>query len=508
MTEEDWKLVTDRSLKKRIQNRVAQRTYRNRMKQRVEELEKEVNDYRRRAQEQQTAAGDRQDGNGNHGVDQSARSINSSNDDKSQDKSSSSGSSCRSSYAIDMDDVRAGGARLGGPQTRLPQSEPVLQPQFLAQAAHSRAPFPPQLSSALGQPYTSTLPGFTSPPLTQPYSPTPEWPWPNASNSVYRDSLSQQPLTGTLPLVHKLPPSLFRDETVKGNITAEFESQAGFPALGARGQVRSEQQGAGSDASYHISPNTTYIVQPGDMEQSHLPPADRDIDLTASADRSEASSTDAASPSSSASMVSGGPLGDLHDKLLAQVLENNSSNEQQLRIRCLEDRFEFIRLCVASAGFSSFDAMVSQYYTADFSHESIVSREQRSSRHSQLPLLLTKLRKNVKTWTQWEAHGYQYEIIKSAESIIRAERNDFVATQTIYANALSELERLQSGATDGADNGSLSRAFRTLTKMFQDTVRTYPILTIWKKTTKTDEQANASFADAKALGLDRVARGL
>ena len=160
-------------------------------------------------------------------------------------------------------------------------------------------------------------------------------------------------------------------------------------------------------------------------------------------------------------------------KSLAHVLENylltSSNNKQKLLSRCLEERFEFVQLCLSTAGFSSIDAMVSQYYTADFSHESIVSSEQRNSRHSQLPLLLARLRRDVKTWTQWEAHGYQYEVIKSAESIIRVERADFnAAVQQSYINTLSKLGRTHPDA----DKVSLASAFRPLTRMFQENVST------------------------------------
>jgi hypothetical protein len=151
------------------------------------------------------------------------------------------------------------------------------------------------------------------------------------------------------------------------------------------------------------------------------------------------------------------------------MLARASSDRQKLASATLEERFEFVQQCLATAGFSSIDATVSQYYTADFNHESVVSAEQRSSRHSQLPLLLEKLRRDVKAWTQWESHGYQHEVIKSAGSIIRAERADFDAqVQQSYINALLMPETTHA---EGARLGtSLVSTFRPLTRLFQDHV--------------------------------------
>ena len=258
----------------------------------------------------------------------------------------------------------------------------------------------------------------------------------------------------------------------------DIELPSGFASVGTGRHGRSERE-TGTDESYHISPDATYIVQPGAQEHSHIPTPDGTLDLrTASADRSsDSSSIGATSPSSSTNMIEGTSRGDLRGEASANPLEASSGSDPHLRDRCIEDRFEYIRQCTANAGFGSFDAIAGQYYTADFSHESIISREQRRSRHSELPLLLSKLRNNVETWTQWEAHGYQYEIIKSAESIVRAEREDLIGSQAIFHAILSKIEKLSPDAADSADSASMSRAFRPLAKRFQDTVSSAMVLT-------------------------------
>src|SRR5262249_3806615 len=158
----------------------------NRMKQRMEDLKKEVNEYRYQAQEQQNTIQDNQDGIrsrtesgiGNNRPDKRARSsvsvstslssrrsgpVNSNcNNARSQGESSSLGSS----RALDVD--MGGGPRLLGnavshetePSTAmLSPIEAITQPQGPEQPTHSLPGIPPQLSFA-------SSPKFASPPPT------------------------------------------------------------------------------------------------------------------------------------------------------------------------------------------------------------------------------------------------------------------------------------------------------------------------------------------------------
>ncbi|KAM0255242.1 hypothetical protein ACHAQJ_005950 [Trichoderma viride] len=486
MTNEDWSVVTDRSQKKRIQNRVAQRTYRNRIKERMEELQKEVNEYRRRAQEQQQIAGDHQGGSvGGSGGDTINVSVNnskttfstectmdpgadisslpsvssntsppssinpanlssslsSSNSIKSKggpediDKDKS-GDRNSSSYTMEIDtnEESAAMTRSGPPEpptanVELQQTDAVVQPQRLTQPQQQRTQIPQQMSF-------TAFSGLGSPTLPHTYNLGADWPWTNAPNNLYRDPMSQQAL-------------------------------AGFPSLR---QVRGDHD-SNSDASYTIPDVTAFMVQPTDSKKPHVQTTDQETDIRTTADRSSDESSDPGSLSSSESSIMGSALNEGQDKNLTKMLESYGSSEQQLKDRCLEERFEFMRVCAYAAGFHSVDEMARQYYTADFCHESVISREQRDSRHSQLPQLFSKLRRSVKTWTQWEAHRYQYEIIKSAQSVIRAERSECSTTQPIYTEVLNELEKalVAVPAHNLGENDSLSKAFRRLSKVFQDT---------------------------------------
>ncbi|KAJ6441495.1 D-amino-acid oxidase [Purpureocillium lavendulum] len=335
MTKEDWTLVTDRSQKKRIQNRVAQRTYRNRIKQRVEELEKEVNEYRRREQEAEghkdgeaggggniatqsaagegrTSTGRDRDNSDNHSNATSTRtsrnqSTGKHDDDKSNDKSGSSDGS----YVLDMEMTDRDSRPNGDMGAMLQHGNPVMQPQCLTQSTHPRSQMPPQVAFA-------PFPGFASPPISQPYSLSPDWAWSSVANNMYRDTMNHQGL-------------------------------------------------------------------------------------------------------------------------------------------------------------------------AEFDHDSNISREQRNSRHSELPILLSKLRENATSWSQWEAHGYQYEIIKSAETIARAERVECISSRAACADVLAEVDKLPAN-TSGLDSASLSKAFRPLTKLFQDKVPKLWALT--ESLVGSDESAN------------------
>lgn len=431
----DGKHETDRIQRKRIQNREAQQKYRIRMKERMSALEEQVKELKSQARtqprgQQSTPGGSNSSsGNGNdngvHGTGINPNPGSMINNESDSHGQTGSGPSREVAVTATSTTVQT-------PSKLLPPNE---QPHHcLEPPLQQHTQYPPQRTFA-------TLSSFASTPLPQPRLLTPEWSWERVPNSAYEGSIDQHQATG-------------------------------FPVIGTSSsdcrQVRSEQQGSGSHGI--ISPGDMYMVSDQDSHQL-FPEPDVDILTTTFADRPSSGPPD--SPDGdAASSISDMPSSYSHErKSLAEVLENylltSSSNEQKLPSRCLEERFEFVQLFLSSAGFSSIDAMVSQYYTADFSHESIVSSEQRSSRHSQLPLLLARLRRDVTTWTQWEAHGYQYEIIKSAESIIRAERADFnAAAQKSYINALSNLGRTHSDAV----KVSLGNAFRPLTKIFQENV--------------------------------------
>ncbi|KAM0306069.1 hypothetical protein ACHAO8_010896 [Botrytis cinerea] len=85
------------------------------------------------------------------------------------------------------------------------------------------------------------------------------------------------------------------------------------------------------------------------------------------------------------------------------------------------ERLNFLLECSRIVGFTDFDSVISSYYTADFSDDSVVASVQRLSRRRGLPKVLVALRENAVNWTQWEAQGYLDETFKSAEDLLVAE---------------------------------------------------------------------------------------
>lgn len=98
------------------------------------------------------------------------------------------------------------------------------------------------------------------------------------------------------------------------------------------------------------------------------------------------------------------------------------------RWAAVEERFQYVIECARRVGFSSFDAMATQYYTQDFNMQAPISMDQRVSRNRQLPSMLVGLRRGSATWSAWERHGFHVETLKTAEEICAAECQKFSLT--------------------------------------------------------------------------------
>jgi hypothetical protein len=212
----------------------------------MEELQREVNEYRRRAQEQQQPSGEPQDGgvsgsggetinvsvnNGkttfpaectmDPGADISSlpsvssntpppssinpanlsSSLSSSNSIKSKDSpedidKEKSGDGNSSSYTMEIDTnedtaalTRNGPSEQPTANIGLQQTDAVVQPQRITQPQHQRT----QISQPLS---FTTFSGLASPTFPHPYNLGTDWPWANGPNNLYRDPMSQQALAG------------------------------------------------------------------------------------------------------------------------------------------------------------------------------------------------------------------------------------------------------------------------------------------------------------------------
>ncbi|KAI0454916.1 hypothetical protein F5B21DRAFT_224027 [Xylaria acuta] len=91
----------------------------------------------------------------------------------------------------------------------------------------------------------------------------------------------------------------------------------------------------------------------------------------------------------------------------------------------LEEQFEYVLSCAQRAGFDSFDTMALHYYTRNFNPVSTIALEQHLSRDRRLPELLAELRKQSTNWSEWQRRGYQGETLKAAEEICTMEYDEF-----------------------------------------------------------------------------------
>ncbi|KXH41041.1 hypothetical protein CNYM01_04556 [Colletotrichum nymphaeae SA-01] len=79
------------------------------------------------------------------------------------------------------------------------------------------------------------------------------------------------------------------------------------------------------------------------------------------------------------------------------------------------ERLSCLRHCAKLLGFSSLDAVLSLYYTADLSESPALSNEQSTSRERRLPTLLSEIREHFNTWNRWEQSGFIDEMLRGAE---------------------------------------------------------------------------------------------
>ncbi|OJJ30101.1 hypothetical protein ASPWEDRAFT_164005 [Aspergillus wentii DTO 134E9] len=87
----------------------------------------------------------------------------------------------------------------------------------------------------------------------------------------------------------------------------------------------------------------------------------------------------------------------------------------------ISHHYQYVIDHVKRAGFESFDALVSGYYTLSFTRNSTADRAQKASRAKRLRSVLESLHKHSKEWTKWEARGFQEQTVQAAEGIYVAE---------------------------------------------------------------------------------------
>ena len=121
----------------------------------------------------------------------------------------------------------------------------------------------------------------------------------------------------------------------------------------------------------------------------------------------------------------------------------------------LDERFQCIMEQVDAAGFESFDAMATAYYTQNFNDTSPLADEQRLSRNRRLPQFISEVNAAASQgWSDWERKGFQDEILRTAESMLTSEGCD--ARQALGAKVTQLVEAQDNGNPAGAAEAMLS----------------------------------------------------
>ncbi|VUC23612.1 unnamed protein product [Clonostachys rosea] len=125
----------------------------------------------------------------------------------------------------------------------------------------------------------------------------------------------------------------------------------------------------------------------------------------------------------------------------------------------LDERFECIMNQVEAAGFDNFDQMATAYYSQTFNGSSPMADEQRQSRGRRLPHVISGVYGSSSQWSDWERKGFQEEILKTAESMLTVEGGEVARQQLGgNINALSEAIDTNNAAASSEALLSLKRA--------------------------------------------------
>jgi hypothetical protein len=150
----------------------------------------------------------------------------------------------------------------------------------------------------------------------------------------------------------------------------------------------------------------------------------------------------------------------------------------------LEERFACIMGQVEAAGFESFDAMASAYYTQTFAQSSSLTHEQRLSRKRGLPQVLSDVHTATGQWSDWERNGFQEEILKIAETMLTSEGGNARQQLANKVDALLEAQNAGNAAAAG-------EAVLSMKRTIQEQVSKHSIA-FFVKTSRPHESAPAN----------------
>ncbi|KAJ8131699.1 hypothetical protein O1611_g1931 [Lasiodiplodia mahajangana] len=366
----------DRKTKKRIQNRVAQRTYRTRIKQRLHDLQQEVHTLRQKEEEQQRdsrpyeAGVNDSEGEGMRFYSPFIRDFNAA--------------PTHGKERSNMEAVRQDGPDIkttdSGPWAGIPGqsnmwSSPAEDSGYLYNSGF-HMPTRPRLELTAG----ATMQDLSPPTLPI-----------NISTSInYSPAYHREHQRDTLGF----------SSGIEGNLQQPVVNQANNPfATTEEGRVTNFQ----TFNSPRVSPWGHKVELNATAEGSTSPIAARHANIPQPILYPDGTTAESMMPTP------------------AQWPDNTFPNPQAT----LEERFEYVLSCAQRAGFDSFDTLSYHYYTRNFNPASALALDQRMSRNRRVPELLAELRKQAASWSTWQRRGYEDEMLKAAEEICITEFNEF-----------------------------------------------------------------------------------
>ncbi|KAK3403411.1 hypothetical protein B0T20DRAFT_26059 [Sordaria brevicollis] len=372
--EDDWTKVKDRKEKKRIQNRVAQRTYRNRMKARIGELQQKL-EYHERNKGTSTN-GDSPNGDGANGQDTNrSPSVQLPTPTYTTDNSPSPRPDEESVMFEDIHwhnyhDPHA----LHADATQLFDLLPVTTPSNTPPSGV----FSARHSSITDSGYTSTA--------VQEYLRLRMESFDNqhhpAGLQAHNYDLGLSARSGDSLLVHDTPdidPLLFSSDGLDMSV----------------GYAKEDDEGHLSNWRHQ----STETINPDRVAVSPAVPLDlsnsrksKTCDLTIITKPSKISHK---APPHTASLPTKRPT--------------------------LDERVESVMERVETAGFDSFDSLATLYYNAKFGDSSSLAVEQRLSRNRRLPKLFADVFSAAQDWGPWEQRPLFDEVLRMSESMLIGE---------------------------------------------------------------------------------------
>ncbi|PQK14259.1 hypothetical protein BB8028_0004g11890 [Beauveria bassiana] len=364
----------DQKTKKRIQNRVAQRTYRNRMKQRVQDLEQQLCEMRARQQQQQYYPQDMPGAvtpDGSMGFVPNAGNMPPALWQQTMSLPRTPGSMPQEMWP---------GMAVDGAAQPMPDAVSMAGNPYMNRNFHQQPPFnnPALLNHAAAS--------LDQVPLM---SPSLEMPGEPAMQRLYRNgSAASTPNQESLQL------------------DAHFGYRGSVTGLGQASEISEED---GNDSKLFNNP--TWENSPAMMSPT-------------------SSRTGTVAPQSA---ISTSPWGSIATAA-TEVSEAGSPHQ----FSSIEERFEYVLECARRVGFDTFDSMAAQYYGSSFDPCSSLAMDQRLSRNRHLPALLAEIRQKSAQWSVWERRAYQDEALKTAEDICAIECREFRSMQDLGdANAMN-----------------------------------------------------------------------